>query len=55
MSQTDIEMGRVVVILGIAPIRPQEFINVRITCQTQASSVSSRPWRKWRPTWRRVT
>ncbi len=43
MSQTDIEMGRVVVILGIAPIRPQEFINVRITCQTQASSVSSRP------------
>jgi uncharacterized protein len=37
-SQSDIDCGRVVVIVGVAVVRPAEFIILRITCQSQAAS-----------------
>jgi phage tail sheath protein FI len=37
MTQTDIEMGRFVVIVGLAPVRPAEFVILRITGQTNCS------------------
>ena len=34
MTQTDIDLGRFVVIVGFAPVRPSEFVILRITGQT---------------------
>ncbi len=33
MTQDDIDAGRLVAVVGLAPIRPSEFVLLRITCQ----------------------
>ena len=35
MTQTDIAAGRLVVLIGVAPVRPAEFVILRITQQTE--------------------
>jgi phage tail sheath protein FI len=37
MTQDDIDMGRFVVIVGVAAVRPAEFVRVRITGQTKCT------------------
>ena len=34
MTQADIDAGRLVVLVGIAPIRPAEFVTLRFTLHT---------------------
>ena len=33
MTQSDIESGRLVAEIGMAPVKPAEFVILRITCQ----------------------
>lgn len=37
MTQEDIDAGRFIMIVGMAPVRPAEFVIIRITCQTRAN------------------
>jgi phage tail sheath protein FI len=37
ITQSDIDMGRLVAIVGLAPVRPAEFVILRITGQTNCS------------------
>lgn len=37
MTQDDIDSGRLVAIVGLAPVRPAEFVILRITCQHASS------------------
>jgi phage tail sheath protein FI len=36
MTQNDIDAGRLILLVGVAPVRPAEFILLRITCQTRS-------------------
>jgi hypothetical protein len=38
MPQADINGGRVIVQMGVAPLKPAEFILLRITCQLKPAS-----------------
>src|SRR5262249_26673280 len=38
MTQPDIDAGRVIVLVGVAPVRPAEFVLLRITCQTAGAN-----------------
>jgi phage tail sheath protein FI len=33
MTQDDIDNGRLIALVGVAPVRPAEFVIIRITCQ----------------------
>jgi uncharacterized protein len=35
MTQNDIDKGRLIVIVGVAPLRPAEFVLIQITIQTR--------------------
>jgi phage tail sheath protein FI len=35
--QSDIDAGRLIAIVGVAPVRPAEFVVLRVTCQTAAT------------------
>jgi Bacteriophage tail sheath protein len=37
MTQNDVDSGRLVILVGLAPLRPAEFLNLRVTCQTRRS------------------
>jgi phage tail sheath protein FI len=37
MTQSDIDAGRLIAIVGVAPVRPAEFVLLRVTCQTAAT------------------
>jgi len=39
MTQNDIDNGRLVLIVGVAPLRPAEFVLIQITIQTQCSAI----------------
>lgn len=43
MTQDDIDAGRLVAVVGMAPIRPSEFVILRITCQHAGPSGGSPP------------
>jgi phage tail sheath protein FI len=35
MTKADIDAGRAILLVGVAPLRPAEFLLLRITCQTK--------------------
>ncbi len=40
MTQNDLDNGRLVMLVGIAPVRPAEFVIIRISCMTAQSKPS---------------
>jgi phage tail sheath protein FI len=41
MTQDDIDNGRLIAVVGLAPLRPAEFVILRITCLLQRSGASA--------------
>jgi Bacteriophage tail sheath protein len=41
MTQNDIDNGRLVLMVGVAPLRPAEFVFIQITIQTQRPAIPS--------------
>ncbi len=41
MTQADVDAGRLVMVVGIAPVRPAEFVIIRITIQSDKQSTSA--------------
>ena len=37
MTQTDIDNGRLIVVIGVAPVKPAEFVTIRIGLMTATS------------------
>ena len=42
MTQNDIDNGRLILIIGVAPLRPAEFVFIQITIQTQSPAMPPR-------------
>ena len=40
MTQADIDTGRLIALVGVAPVRPAEFVLLQITCQTTGQSAA---------------
>jgi len=38
MTQNDIDQGRLICLIGVAPVKPAEFVILRIACVTQTRS-----------------
>ena len=38
MTQDDIDNGRLIAVVGVAPVRPAEFVIIRITCLLQCAA-----------------
>ena len=43
MTQSDIDNGRLIALVGVAPLRPAEFVIIRITCQTNCAKSRHAP------------
>ena len=40
MTQDDIDNGRVIMLIGVAPVKPAEFVIFRITQMPRSSSIT---------------
>ena len=55
MTQADIDNGRLIMIIGIAPVKPAEFVIFRIGQWTGGADVTEAERRGAEPDWKDIT